>query len=236
MSTMLELPDVLDLTHLSDQRLYAIDPKTKVHSGVFYADGNGKPRRRTPKEITAIVCHQTACLMGESPSRYLHTGCHRVVTRGGQRFKLHAATDVIVSANGFDMRSVSIEGDGLYAGDDSTPELRVRTTWDDPSTKVREVALDLTGPFIAAYIQTIGDICAEVAELGGKVEFLLAHRQSSEDRRDDPGRGIYRQVMLPAAAKYGLRIGPEIQPAPFKIGTGYGVPETWDERAKGVRY
>lgn len=231
MSTLLELPDVLDLTHLSDQRLYTVDPKTKVHTGVFYAK-----RTRSPKETTAIVCHQTACLMGESPSRYLHTGCHRVVTRGGQRLKLHNATDVIVSANGFDMRSVSIEGDGLYAGDDSTPELKLKTTWDDPSTKVREQPLDLTGPFIAAYIQTIGDICAEVAELGGKVEFLLAHRQSSEDRRDDPGRAIYRAIMLPAAAKYGLRIGPEIQPAPFKVGSGYGIPESWDPRATGVKY
>lgn len=225
---MLELPEELDLRHLSDQALYTIDHATKVHTGVFYA-----ARKRSIEDTTGVCCHQTACLMGEDPKRYLHTGSHRVVTRGGKRLRLHENTDLIVSANGLDMRCVSIEGDGLYAGDDTTPERALATTWNDPTTAWREQPVELTLPFIAAYKETIRSIYREVKEAGGQIKYLLCHRQSSAQRENDPGRGIYRQIVLPMCVELGLISSPSVG---WHVGDGRGIPEQWDPLMKGVKY
>jgi hypothetical protein len=220
---MLELPDPIDLRSSSDQRTYTTDAQGRHLFGVYE-----NIRTRPPSGITGICCHQTACYMGEKPARYLSTGAHRVVTRGGEQLWLHDSTDRIVSANGFNARCVSIEGDGIYAGVEGDP----RTVWDDPTTKVRESAMDLPDAFVAAYRETIRAIVREVAAKGGAIKFILCHRQSSGTRQNDPGQGIYQQVVRPMLDELGLSNGG----AGFKIDDGRAIPEVWDERAKGVRY
>lgn len=228
---MLELPDEIDLRSVSSQRTW--DPK--IPGGVYE-----HIRERAPAEITGIVLHQTACYMGERPERYLHTGAHRIVTRGGQRLWLHDATARIVAANGFNARCVSIEGDGIYAGDDSTEALSFSTTWDDPTTAVRERPMSVTAPLVGAYRETIRSIVREVAAAGGRVKFLFAHRQSSESRRNDPGRQIWQAVAMPMIAELGLNVAEhDYNPHTFRIVDGAGgrpIPESWDPACVGNRY
>ncbi len=216
---MLELPDEIDLRAVSSKRTW--DPK--LPGGVFE-----HARERTAELTTGICLHQTACYMGERPERYLATGAHRIVTRGGQRFRLHDATDRIVSANGFNARCVSIEGDGIYAGVEGDP----KTVWDDPSTRTREMAMDLPDAFVAAYRETCRSIIREVAELGGKIKFILCHRQSSGSRQNDPGQSIYQRVARVIMDEFGLSNG---GPG-FKVDDGRAIPAEWDERCVGVKY
>jgi len=58
---------------------------------------------------------------------------------------------------------------------------------------------------------------------GGNLRFLYAHRQSSTDRRADPGSRIWQHVALWAQANLGLNDdGPT-----YKQG-GYVIPKEWD--------
>lgn len=72
----------------------------------------------------------------------------------------------------------------------------------------------------------IATIINEVAAKGGKIRYLVTHRQSSEDRVSDPGQAIY-QVMMQLAAKYGLDTRIDV----YK-GSGYPIPVEWDYRSK----
>lgn len=220
MTDMVELPDEIDLRAHSSQRTW--DPQ--VPGGVFE-----HVRSRTIREVTGIVLHQTACVMGERPERYLNTGAHFVCTRGGQRLRLHDVTDRIVSANGFNARCVSIECDGIYPGDDSNQARAIATTWDDPTTKIREQPMVPTLALIAVARGTIRAIVREVRAAGGEVKYLFAHRQSSETRENDPGACLWREVAIPMIAELGLNVPtPSFDPRTFAIDSGRPIPTCWD--------
>lgn len=220
---MLELPDELDLRSASDKRTFTIDSKTRAHYGVFESS-----RSRPIAEVTGICLHQTACLLGERPERWLNVGAHYGVTRGGKRLRLHDETDRIVHGNGFNARCVGIEGDGTYAGIEGD----LRTVWDDPTTKYREQGMDLPDPFIAAYLETCRAIIRRVHDAGGAIKFILAHRQSSESRQNDPGEGIWKRVALVIMKEFGLHDGG----VGFKVDDGRPIPEAWDPSKVGIRY
>lgn len=225
---ILELPDEIDLRAASDKRTYTTDAKGRHLYGVFE-----HIRERRPTAITGICLHQTACHMGERPARYLSTGAHMVVTREGQRFRLHDWTDRIVSANGFNARCISIEIDGLYAGDDSNDRRALASTWNDPSTKEREQPMKLTPAAIAAAREACRVAIREVPT----IKLLLAHRQSSGTRQSDPGAAPWREIALPIIAEFGLnQPTPSYDPRTFKVDDGRPIPECWDPRCKGNAY
>lgn len=187
---------------------------------------DGGPRPWT--SITGITLHQTACYLGESPERWATVGAHVGVTRGGRVIHIHDFDRVIWHGNGFNQRTIGIECDGLYAG----VEGDASTVWDDPSTQKRELAMTPTKDLVSQAQQTIRWIVQEVARHGGKVSKLLAHRQSSGSRRNDPGSALWRMVAMPMHAELSLDDG---GPG-FRIGTGYAIPEAWDPARVGVKY
>lgn len=183
---------------------------------------------RTWGEVTGITLHQTACLLGERPARWDSVGCHVGVTRGGQVIFLHDFDRKVVHGNGWNTRCVGIEMDGLYAGLAGD----LRTVWDDPSTPWREQPMKPTPTLIEASCAVVRWICERVAENGGRVKFLVAHRQSSRDRRNDPGEELWKAVGLKMQEELGLAHGDSLD---FHIG-GYSIPEQWDPRCIGVPY
>lgn len=172
--------------------------------------------------------HQTSCLLGENPPRWDTVGAHTGVTRAGHSIWMHDFTRVIWHGNGFNAKCVGIEIDGRYEGVEGNP----KTLWDDPSTPQHEVAHAITDESVETSKQQIRWIVDEVARHGGKVTKLVAHRQSSKDRRDDPGSGLWHRVALPMMAELGLEDG---GPG-FKIGTGYAIPVEWDGSRTGFHY
>jgi hypothetical protein len=183
--------------------------------------------RRPWGKVTGICLHQTACVLGERPERWDTVGCHVGITRGGKVIWLHDFDHVVAHGNAWNAQTVGVEIDGLYAGVQGDED----TVWDDPSTATREQGMDLTPEAALAARYAIGWICRRVAEHFGKVTALVAHRQSSKSRRNDPGSEAWTRVALPMHAELGLSDG---GPG-FEIG-GYPIPEEWDPSRKGIKY
>jgi hypothetical protein len=160
--------------------------------------------------------------------RWNTVGAHIGVMRSGRVVWMHDFDTEVAHGNGWNTATVGIEIDGLYAGihgDNST-------VWDDPSTPRRETGMEITIDSVEATKQAIRWICSEVAKNGGQVKALVAHRQSSASRRNDPGSALWKNVALPMMLELGLNDGG----VGFKLGKGNAIPEAWDPRCKGVKY
>lgn len=186
---------------------------------------------RAWRDVTGITLHQTACQLGEYAPRWDNVGAHIGTTRGGRIIWLHDFNLRVVHGNGWNTRCVGIEMDGLYPGVDGNP----RTVWDDPSTKVHEVGLKPTPEIVEAAKASIRFVCARVAGFGGKVSKLVAHRQASGSRENDPGSALWQAVALPMMKELDLDDG---GPG-FALHDGRGgkpIPEAWDPSRKGILY
>lgn len=179
-------------------------------------------------KVTGICLHQTACHMGERLERYNTIGAHFVVTRSGKVLWMHGLERLVVHGNGWNNQTVGIEIDGLYAGIEGDQ----RTVWNNPDTQHREMGMEVTVEAMESARQLVRWIVAEVALRGGKLTKLVAHRQSSDSRRNDPGSAIWKAVALPLHAELGLSDGG----VGFKIGSGYAIPSEWDPRCTGIKY
>lgn len=183
-------------------------------------------RRRSWKEVTGITLHQTACLMGEKPTRWQNCGAHLGITRAGKTLWIHDFDLAVIHGNGFNGSTVGIEMDGHYAGikDD------MKTYW-RPKDSDR-LPLHPTNDLIESAKQAIRWIVNEVEIHGGKVKYLVAHRQSSKTRQSDPGSELWQAVALPMHKELKLTDGGK----DYKMGTGRPIPEVWDLTKVGVKY
>jgi len=215
----------------------AMPPRTQpprlVDRRAFAAQAHGPKREwkvygRPWSKVTGVCLHQTACVLGERDERWDSVGAHVGITASGKIEWLHGFDRVVAAANGFNAQTVSIEVDGRFEGVEGDPS----TLWDDPSTPVREAATTFTPAQVAAVKDAVRWIVAEVAAHGGQVKVLVAHRQSSGQRRSDPGSAIWRRAALPLIAELGLHDGGH----GFKIDDGYPIPEAWDPSRVGIRY
>lgn len=206
----------------------AYPPPTVLHDLRRSASQQHAYGRRSWDRITGICLHQTACLLGQRPQRWQTIGAHLGVMRSGDVVWAHDFDKLVVHGNGWNTQTVGIEIDGLYAGvqgDNST-------VWDDPSTSAHERGMTPTAEAMEATRQAIRWICSEVARNGGEVKALVAHRQASSSRRNDPGSAIWQSVALPLHDELGLSDGG----VGFTLGNGLPIPEAWDPRCKGTRY
>lgn len=189
------------------------------------------PRHRLWTSVTGICLHQTACVLGERPERWETCGAHIGITRSGKVIHIHDFDRIVYHGNLFNDHTVGIEVDGLYAGIEGD----LSTVWDDPDTAIRERGMILTSESVRSTLEAIRWIYGEVAKRGGKVRALVAHRQASDTRRNDPGSDIWQRIAQPAKRELGLRDGGEADPK-FCIGDGYPIPEAWDPTRKGIKY
>lgn len=181
-------------------------------------------KRRSWKDTTAIVLHQTACVLGETPERWFGVPIHVGVTRGGKVLYLNEFTWNLPHANGFNSRSVGIELDGTYEGIEGD-----RSTW-WPSPGYKE-PLRPTSELIASGREAIRWICSVANKNGGKITHILSHRQSSKDRVSDPGSRLWQELGLWAQNELGLSDGGDS----FVVGEGRPIPKQWDS-SKAAKY
>lgn len=182
-------------------------------------------RRRAWTEVTGITLHQTACVLGERPDRWLGIGAHLGVTRGGRAMWLHDLEVAVVHGNGLNADTVGIELDGTYAGVEGDPA----TFWRAPGSTAQPQAP--TVELVETALAVCRWIAATVARHGGRVRHVWAHRQASAQRRSDPGGALWQAVAVPLAAELGLEdVGDQTR------GDGAPIPEAWDPRRRGVRY
>lgn len=182
---------------------------------------------RSWRKITGICLHQTACDMGERVERYDTLGAHFAVLRSGRVVWVHELERFVWHGNAWNAGTVGIEINGLFEGVLGDP----KTVWDDPTTKVHEVGQRVTPAQIVATKQLVRWICTLVAQKKGEIKALVAHRQSSKNRRDDPGSEVWKEIALPLHAELGLNDG-----GPGFVLDGLPIPEAWDPSRKGIKY
>jgi N-acetyl-anhydromuramyl-L-alanine amidase AmpD len=156
--------------------------------------------------------------MGERVERYDTIGAHFAILRSGRILQMADLDRIVYHGNGWNNQCIGIEVNGLYAGREDDPNTaqdeRLRSTWDDPSTPTREQPMQVTSQAMIALRQLERWIVYETARNGGAIKILGAHRQSSTDRRNDPGEAIWKAGALPIHAELGLEDGG----VGFKIG------------------
>lgn len=187
-----------------------------------------------PRPITQVrggTLHQTACILSVSkdPARCDAIGAHYVIMRDaggyykdGDLLWMHDDTRRIVHGNEWNTQCWGVEIDGLFAGLEGVE----KTVWDDPHTPYKEKAVSVTDRQIETALQLIEWRYHEIARLGGKMTVLVTHRQSSADRRNDPGSKVTQEIMVPMMKKLGLTDG---GPG-FVLGGasgGYPNPREW---------
>jgi hypothetical protein len=179
-------------------------------------------------EVTAIMFHQTACWLSNSPdiARCDAVGAHRVIYPDGRRFKLHPLNRRIVHGHGGNNRCIGYEIDGNFHGVEGRPG----TLW-RPGGR----AAVLTDEQIEAVKQQARDDIAEVKAHGGHVTLALRHRQASEDREGDPGSAIDKLIVQPIMREHGLGDGGPGWVFPDRNG-GRPIPVEWDSTRNRWRY
>lgn len=196
---------------------------------------NYSPPARPWSEFTGVTYHQTACDMGEREARYYTIGAHFAVLRNGKVLWMCDPNRIVYHGNGWNARCVGIEVNGLYSGleDDPTTAKNesMLTTWDDPDTKIRETPMVVTAESLVALRNLTRWLKWYGKQNGADVKFLVSHRQSSMDRRNDPGETLWQEGAVPLHDELGMSDGG----VGFKIG-GYAVPAQWDERCAGYMY
>jgi N-acetyl-anhydromuramyl-L-alanine amidase AmpD len=194
------------------------------------------PEKRTWERVRGVTLHQTACDMGERVERYDTIGAHFSVLRSGRVLRHADLNTIVFHGNGWNNQCVGVEINGLYAGVEDVPDTAqdeaLRSTWDDPSTPTRELPQQVTPQAMLSTRRLIRWIKHEIATHGGNLSVLCAHRQSSANRRNDPGEAIWKQVARPLHAELGLTDGG----VGYRLSNGYPIPEEWDPRCVGVKY
>ena len=182
---------------------------------------------RKVSAVDAVCLHQTACMLGERPGRWDSTGAHLGILLSGAIVWLHDWTKRVAHGNSFNASSVGIEVDGLFAGVAGD----LSTVWDNPATPAREQPQSPTDAQIAALHTAIRWICDDLEAMGGKLKRIVAHRQSSPSRRNDPGSEIWQGAALPLIEELGLTDG-----GPGYTSGGLPIPEAWDPSRAGIKY
>lgn len=173
----------------------AHSPKSKRHG------------TRDINKVYALVLHQTAFSRGSDPTRYDNVTSHFVIVPDGKIIQLHPETAYLYSSNGFNHGSVAVEFAGNF------PNTHGRW-WNGDRfgrNQVTPAQISSGRALIRYLIKTIG------------LTHVLAHRQSSGTRTNDPGPDIWKGVGQWAVDTLGLKDG---GPG-FKVGTGKPIPDEW---------
>ena len=205
------------------QQLFAATQVELEPPGLVFYDQRAKAaggcfgKRRSWSEITGITLHQTACDFGhEKPDRWDTLHAHVGASREGYVFWVYDFELVVWHGNELNGPTVGLECEGNYCG-----------VVGDPTTRWQAgggTTMVITPELVYAAQEAIRWICAVVAQHGGKVIHLYAHRQTAASRRADPGEEIWKQVALPMIETLGLSDG---GPS-FKIDNGRPIPSTWN--------
>jgi hypothetical protein len=175
---------------------------------------------RDPKQVYALVLHQMACCfkVKDPMTRFLkHFAPHFAILPDGRILQLHPVRALTWASNLFNKFSVAVEFAGNF-----------------PNTKGKWWFDRRNGPPSAAHIKANSNhVTPEQIEAGRflvrhlidtmGLRMVVAHRQSSKDRENDPGPDVWYHVGQWAIGKLGLSDGG----AGYKIGTGNPIPDLW---------
>ena len=205
-------------------------------------DLRGEPRTKSRGEskgtrdwskIKGITLHQTAVDFGTNPRRLLNVPVHGATLRDGATVLLHDPTAYMWHGHTFNKQDIGIEVSCRAAGIEGLGSSlwlpkKYKALKDDARLEHAREATDEQLKSTRALVRYYVDL---VAENGGKIEYIHAHRQSSKSRVSDPGSRIWKAVGVWAIEELGLSAGP-----PEWSAGGTPLPDVWTGEMNGVRY
>jgi hypothetical protein len=187
-----------------------------LNGKVWYKRSAGaSPRKQSA--VDSIVLHHMAYNIGNNVKSYLKVGAHYAVLADGQIAQLYDDLDFMNASNGFNPRSVAIE----FAGNFPTHSYH---WW-----KSKELTIPDRCYLTPAQIRAGRCLLATLkARLPG-IQYVYAHRQSSDTRENDPGPDVWLHVAEWAINTLGLT---DRLPQTH-VGKGQPIPDSW-RRARAV--
>jgi hypothetical protein len=180
------------------------------------SDKSLRKGKREPKKVYALVLHQMACCFKPKDplQRFRNINSHFAITADGRILQLHPMTELLWASNGFNAGSVAVEFAGNFPN--------IKGTWwkGDKYGKNRPTPQQLeAGRYLVRYlIKTM------------RITHILAHRQSSNSRENDPGPEIWYHIGQWAVENLGLKDG---GPG-FKLpSNGNPIPDEWRNWGRG---
>ena len=167
---------------------------------------------RDPRTLTSLVLHHMAMKRRDkqkqlsNPESYLQTKIHFCIMFDGRILQLHPISRLIYHSNCTSPKSVGVEFEGNFP-DDAGAWWDSGTGNDTPTPAQYEA-----GKFLLSYLNLV---------IG--LKSVLAHRQSSKDRTNDPGPDVWFNVGEWGLANLGLTGGEKTT----KCGDGKPIPDSW---------
>lgn len=234
------MPTHYDPARLVDLRSKQVNPPPAVGQDgkpkPRYALTKGKVTERDPKKVTGIVVHQTACVFGVTEAmvkkqggdrdmakymRFLNIPAHAIASQTG-KFVVHAPlTWYAYHGHGFNDHSLGLEMEA------SLPGLRNGKTWNGKPASP-------TGPeFIAGCRSALGYLYEEGRRAGMPIEYVWAHRQSTQ-KPSDPGQELWEEVVINFGIKeLGLKPQYDLVLKNRQGVSGKPIPVEWDPHGVG---
>jgi hypothetical protein len=170
--------------------------------------GEAPVSKRSPRttRVDAVVLHQMGLSRGNDLQRYKRVTAHFVILPDGRIAQLHPTSARLSASHGFNGRSIAIE----FAGN-----LRsLNGKWWRPDTYGRDT-------LTRAQVESGRKLLRGLASQG--VRFVFAHRQSYDQRGNDPGPEIWASVGQWAINMLGMSDGgPD-----YAIDSGRPIPAEW---------
>jgi N-acetylmuramoyl-L-alanine amidase/Putative peptidoglycan binding domain len=176
---------------------------------------------RDPRILTSLVLHQMAYKakdkLGQfsNPEKYLTVGAHFCIMLDGRIIQYHPISRFIWHSNCTSSRSIGVEFEGNF------PNIKGKWWYDrsEVTGKLIKANEDMptqaqfeAGQFLLTYLKAVINL-----------KNVLAHRQSSENRENDPGPDIWVNVGEWGISQLGLSDGGQN----FKCGTGNPILPKW---------
>jgi predicted GIY-YIG superfamily endonuclease len=170
---------------------------------------------RDPKKVYALVLHQMACCFrpADPLKRFLNINSHFAIAADGRILQLHPITELLWASNGFNTGSVAVEFAGNFPNTKGVWWQGDKFGRDRPTPEQLEA-----GRYLVRYlIRTMG------------LTHILAHRQSSASRENDPGPEVWYHVGQWAVDNFRLNDG---GPG-FKLPGANPIPDEWRNWGRG---
>lgn len=204
-----------------DRSLYRITPNGLHDISGLHAPPRNFAYLRSWSKIRGVTLHQTGCAMPARPLGWSRVNAHYGVTLEGLPILINRPEDMIWHAQRASISTIGIEVEGNYCGVSGN----TRTLWTaggGPDT--------LNSAMLEALDVVFDDVLRRFGEAGEQWSVVYGHRQSSRNRRADPGEEIWRRVAIPWASYLHTS-----RYTPSKVfGDGRPIPKQWDSNGKGA--
>jgi len=173
------------------------------------ADKTLRKGMRDPKKVYALVIHQMACCFKPKDplKRFLNLNAHFAILADGRILQVHPTSALLWASNGFNAGSIAVEFAGNFPNTAGKWWEGAKFGRDHVTKEQLKAGRDL----VDHLQRTMG------------ITHVLAHRQSSATRENDPGPDIWYHVGQWAIENRGMKDG---GPA-FKVAKGNPIPESW---------